>query len=321
MSAKRQDIPTGAQLRALRDIKLADRADPAVEARRHEASFLSNMRQAKTDFDWILANQAWTQLGFPTFADWWDERVAPLGASLGMRPTREIAKTVIEKVVEDQRDLPKAQQRTQREIAAMVGVDRSTVARSAPGANARGSDLEDGAEVAQTEPPADPLDQIPAARDAVDAFVAEQAKDITNEEPGPVVPVEAPPAQPEGSGVTSGSAPAKLEEIPPASTPADPEQAGTGVTPPAPDPKPSPVLAWAQDSKEFKAASMRRDLHGFMEAGWKVVDQIDPGELAPFLKPQVIEDVAKFRAALDGWLAAIGDEHKQYTRPRLVKEA
>lgn len=221
---------SGAVLRAAAAERFAA-LDPAAQARSHEASFLRHMSQAKDDFDWILANEAWAQLGFSTFADWWDERVAPLAASLGMRPTREIAKTVIEKVVEDQKDLPKAQQRSQREIAAMVGVDRSTVSRSAPGANARGGDLGEAA--------TDPVDAMHAALEDIDAHLAGQAgrstEDPTDEESDPVVPVASSSALPEDSGTAPGSAPAEQEEPRDGSPPAgEPERAGAGVTLPAP---------------------------------------------------------------------------------------
>jgi hypothetical protein len=113
-----------------------------------------------------------------------------------------------------------------------------------------------------------------------------------------------------------------VEDEGPLPAPADERPQGeTGVTPPAAAPQPSPTLAAALDPALDRVSALRRDLHGFMAAGWKVVDQIPPAELAPFLKPQVIEDVAKFREAIDGWLAAIGVEHRQYTRPRLVREA
>jgi hypothetical protein len=229
MSAKKHDSMTREQLLAMRDIKAAAAVDPAAEARRHEASFLGNMKQAKADFDWIVAHEAWTQLGHATFADWWDVRVMPVAAGLGMRPTREIARTVIEKVVEDQRDLPKAQQRTQREIAAMVGVDRSTVARSTPGANARGSDLE--------ATPVDAVDAMHAALEDIDAHLAGQRTEDTDEDgdrPNP----DPSPALPETQGVAPGSAPAEQEEPRDGSPPADERpQDESGVSSPAAAPQ------------------------------------------------------------------------------------
>lgn len=228
-----------AVLRLARDERLAA-ADPAAQARSHEANFLRHMSQAREDFDWIVANEAWVHLGHATFADWWDVRVTPIAASLGMRPTREIAKTVIEKVVEDQKDLPKAQQRSQREIAAMVGVDRSTVSRSAPGANARGSDLEG--------PSVDPLDLIPAARDAIVASLAERAQDVTTEDGAAAH--DASSVLPEDRGVTSGSAPAEREESADSPPADEPERAGTGVALPAPDLVDTPIGPMPRDFAE-----------------------------------------------------------------------
>lgn len=308
---------SGAVLRAAAAERFAAQ-DPAAQARSHEASFLRHMSQAREDFDWIVANEAWVHLGHETFADWWDVRVKPIAASLGMRPTREIAKTVIEKVVEDQKDLPKAQQRSQREIAAMVGVSQKSVSRSLTESNDSTADLGEAA--------TDPVDAMHAALEDIDAHLAGQAGqhtgDHTDEGDGRGEDVADPSALPEAFGASSGSAPAEQEGSSSDSPPVDERpQANAGVSSPAAVPQQSPSLAAALDSPEARAASLRRDLHGFMEAGWKVIDQIDPGEIAPALKPQVIEDVANFRRAIDGWLAAIGAEHRQYTRPRLVKEA
>lgn len=214
---------------------LAQLTDPATQARSHEAAFLKHMSQAREDFDWIVANEAWVHLGHATFADWWDARVTPIAASLGMRPTREIAKTVIEKVVEDQKDLPKAQQRSQREIAAMVGVSQKSVSRSLTESNDSTADLGEAA--------TDPVDAMHAALEDIDAHLAGQAgqrtEDPTNEESDPVVPVVASSALPEFPGVDSGSAPAEQEEPRDGSPPADERPQGdAGVSTPAAAPQP-----------------------------------------------------------------------------------
>lgn len=251
--SKPKSTYSGAVLRAAAAERLAAQ-DPAAQARRHEASFLRSMAQAKDDFDWILTNQAWTQLGFPTFADWWDARVAPLGASLGMRPTREIAKTVIEKVVEEQKALPKAQQRSQREIAAMVGVDRSTVARSTPGANARGTDLETA--------DADPVDAMHAALEDIDAHLAGQrTEDHTNKDGGRPAPVPSR-ALPERPGVTSGSAPAEQVESRDGSPPvAERPQEESGVSTPAAAHQPAEDEQ-AKTHRELRERSSQRFCEG-----------------------------------------------------------
>lgn len=224
---------SGAVLRAAAAERFAAQ-DPAAQARSHEASFLRHMSQAREDFDWIVANEAWVHLGHETFADWWDVRVTPIAASLGMRPTREIAKTVIEKVFEDQKDLPKAQQRSQREIAAMVGVSQKSVSRSLTESNDSTADLGEAA--------TDPVDAMHAALEDIDAHLAGQAgqrtEDPTSEESDPVVPVAASSALPEFPGVDSGSAPAEQEE-PASSPPADERPQGdAGVSTPAAAPQP-----------------------------------------------------------------------------------
>lgn len=100
-------------------------------------------------------------------------------------------------------------------------------------------------------------------------------------------------------------------------------QAGLGVTQPAavPEPPASPLMQWAQGSTEHKAAALRKELHGFMAAGWALMNTVGPDEIAPFLKPQVIEDVDSFRRAFNTWVDATIANHQKYTRPRLVKEA
>ena len=124
------------------------------EAQRLEDAFLNGLNDAQDAYERIVAAQAWTALGFSTFADWWESRVRPAMTALSMRPTREIAAAVVDRVREEEVGLPAAQRRTQRELAEMVGVDRSALAsrdgsRSLPREESRQPDLE--------EPSADPL--------------------------------------------------------------------------------------------------------------------------------------------------------------------
>jgi hypothetical protein len=112
-----------------------------------EKAFLAGLEDAQAAYEQIVETQAWTDLGFDTFAAWWEERVRPTMRALSMRPTREIAAAVIEQVREEEADLPPAQRRTQRELAEMVGVDQATVSRavsprSAPDADAFPADLD-----------------------------------------------------------------------------------------------------------------------------------------------------------------------------------
>lgn len=98
------------------------------EARRREESFIGNLSGAQDDYEWIVANRAWTALGWDSFAGWWDDRVRPIMRALSMRPTREIAAAGIEQVRQEEADLPPAQRRTQRELAEMFGVGRDAQA-------------------------------------------------------------------------------------------------------------------------------------------------------------------------------------------------
>lgn len=99
-----------------------------AEVRRREVSFLANLGGAQDDFEWLIDREAWLDLGHDSFAAWWDTRVQPMMRALSMRPTREVAATVVERVREEEAALPPAQRRTQRELADMVGMERSTLA-------------------------------------------------------------------------------------------------------------------------------------------------------------------------------------------------
>lgn len=99
-----------------------------MNAQELETAFLAGLEDAQGAYEQIVETQAWTDLGFDTFAGWWDERVRPTMRALSMRPTREIAAAVVEQVREEEAELPPAQRRTQRELAEMVGVERSALA-------------------------------------------------------------------------------------------------------------------------------------------------------------------------------------------------
>lgn len=72
--------------------------------------------------------------------------MVPLMRSLSMRPQREIAERVVQRVQEEDAERPPAQRHTQQEIAEMVDVPRRTVAdwesRSTPRRNRQESDLD-----------------------------------------------------------------------------------------------------------------------------------------------------------------------------------
>lgn len=145
------------------------------EARRREESFIGNLSGAQDDYEWIVENRAWVALGWDSFADWWVSRIQPIMRALSMRPTREIAAAVIEQVRQEEADLPPAQRRTQRELAAMVGVERSTLAnrdgsRSLSGESAHRSDL-DGLNAAERESLAEAENVIDAGLQALDSAI------------------------------------------------------------------------------------------------------------------------------------------------------
>lgn len=233
---------SGAELRA-RAQQFAARSDPAAEAARHEQFFLGSMASAREHFDWIVSNSAWLLLGFQTFADWWEVRVAPLAAGLGMRPTREIARTVIDMVAEEQKALPKEQRRTQRQIAEIVGVGVGTVNRQlnpvAESPNGTPGSVPNGTG-------GDPLDQFPAAKQAVNDVLDNQTSGLVDTSPvdesGEDHPATAAPGEVEDGGpssaadVSTPSAPQTGDgSSPEESDPVDErEQDGAGVSRPAP---------------------------------------------------------------------------------------
>lgn len=97
------------------------------EAARREESFIGNLADAQDDYEWIVEHRAWLTLGYDSFADWWSDRVTPIMRALSMRPTREIAASVVEQVRAEEVELPPAQRRTQRELAELAGVHRNTL--------------------------------------------------------------------------------------------------------------------------------------------------------------------------------------------------
>jgi hypothetical protein len=99
-------------------------------ARQLEEAFLGGLEDAQTAYEEIVATQAWTELGYDTFAEWWTDRVTPTMRALSMRPTREIAASVVQQVSKEEAELPPAQRRTQRQLAEMAGVSKDTVGRA-----------------------------------------------------------------------------------------------------------------------------------------------------------------------------------------------
>ncbi len=140
---------SGAEQRALREQIAA--ADPKAEAWAKESSFLRAVASAEEDLAWIVQRTAWTLLGFETFTAWWEARVP---AGLGWRPAREIAIVVLAQLRADQEALPKAQRRTNKQLAALVGLSETSIRRvaprSLPAPNGAGADLGQSPDVDQS---------------------------------------------------------------------------------------------------------------------------------------------------------------------------
>lgn len=137
---KNSSKPTGAQLRALREARAV--ADSKVEAQRRETSLLKSLSTAREDFDWFVSTQAWTHLGYETFTGWWLAKVQPVADGL-MKPVRDVARTAMDLITEEQKALPPAQRLRQRDIAAAVGASQATVSRRTRDADASDVDLEE----------------------------------------------------------------------------------------------------------------------------------------------------------------------------------
>jgi len=221
VSAKKQDSMTREQLLAMRDIKAAGQADPIADARRHEASFLRNIAAAGEDHAWIIANQAWLQLGFDTFVDWYEARVAPVAARLGLRPAREQAKAALEQAAQEQRALPPKERRPQRELARVFGVSQPTVSRALGDSNE--SNETENAQVGGTN--SEQVGENPRP-----------TEDHTNED-GDRPDPDPSSAQPESPRVDSGGAPAELEESPDSPPVVEQPQGKAGVSSPAAAPQ------------------------------------------------------------------------------------
>jgi hypothetical protein len=172
MSTKKTSSYSGAVLRMQRDERMAAVEDPVAQARRYEASFLRNIGAAGEDYAWIIANEAWLRLGFETFTDWYEERVAPLAARLGLRPAREQAKLAIEKAAEEQKALPRDQRRSQRDLARVFGVSQATISRAAGDSNESNGD--------ESPQVSDPLASFPDAEKALEEFHNNQAAGLVD---------------------------------------------------------------------------------------------------------------------------------------------
>lgn len=183
---------TGSDLRAQAAERLAHLADPNFEAKQHEKAFLKDLAGAKEHYAWIVANQAWTQLGFGTYTAWFTARVHPILLQLGARPSPELAADIIDHSQREAPELPAAQRATQAQVAELAGVSKRTVQRRTqdppPATLSPGSDLENKAKSPVVE----------ALTTAIEGVAANQQKSS----PGTAVPVDGV----EGAADDSGSA-------------------------------------------------------------------------------------------------------------------
>jgi len=183
VSAKKQQTYSGVALREQAQ-RFAAQADPKTEAERHEALFLNGINSAQDEFDWLIEHSAWIELGFASVADWWTTRIRPVMVRLDMRPTPEMVDKVLAKVREAELALPRAQRRTQRELASLALASDWRVRGRTETRNRRsaaGGDLEEPAEMDG----ADVADALAAAIEDVanNQTAAARAHATADEEP------------------------------------------------------------------------------------------------------------------------------------------
>lgn len=150
------------------------------DARLLEKAFLSGLNDAQDAYEQIVATAAWTALGFDSFAAWWDDRVHPVMRALSMRPTREIAAAVIEQVRQEESELPPAYQRSQRELAEMVGVDQKTVSNWTRSPSEETSSYDD---LDWSDMP----ESLPARQDVADGILEQIDRQAAAPRPAPVM--------------------------------------------------------------------------------------------------------------------------------------
>jgi hypothetical protein len=139
------------------------------EAARREESFIGNLADAQDDYEWIVQHEAWLTLGYDSFADWWSDRVTPIMRALSMRPTREIAASVVEQVRAEEAALPPAQRRREGELAQLVGATADEIRNRSPRSTSTG--IPTRVDLERPQPPVDPLPAPIAA--AINEAIAE----------------------------------------------------------------------------------------------------------------------------------------------------
>jgi hypothetical protein len=276
MSAKKQDITTGAQLRALRDIKLADKARaeaPADRARRILADHERVIENARRSF--VALGQALLAIRterlyveeFSTFAEYCEARwdltethvnrvinaalVAIEATPIGVKINSEaIARELVGLDREQIRqvwDAATARAAGGRITAALVrevrrAIEHPTIDGETVDDDPRGAENSAPDEVpAHPSSATDTVDAMHAALEDLDAHLAVQPGQRTENptsEDGDRPNTEPSPALPEPSGVSLGSAPAEQEESRTDSPPAgERPQDEAAVVPPAAAPQ------------------------------------------------------------------------------------
>lgn len=126
------------------------------QAKRLEDSFLGGITEAQDAYEQIVAEEAWTVLGYDTFTDWWSDRVAPLMRQLSMYPNKRLTASADELIRKEDESLPPAQRRGERERAEIIGVTRDQL-RDRPPRSTYG-----GNPPPSEQPAAEPADPLPA---------------------------------------------------------------------------------------------------------------------------------------------------------------
>lgn len=303
---------SGADLRAQRDQKLS-RPYELQEAGRREASFLKNIATAGDDLEWILGNRAWKQLGFDRAGDWWDARIRPAFDLLDVRPSHALIERALSAITEDEQELPAAQRRTQRELAALMKVSPSSISRSRPVADATQDDLDkdsggvggEDADVSGQEPPADiPTSQVALVAGQPGSYspvapgeapsrngVQPPAHGPVGEEPVPFSPVAAEET------ATSSAAPNLTEEQAPTS-PVEPvlSLSGAGVSLDGDE-----VEEESETSTEDSSSTDPTFIDA-VDALWVALDRLDYDVTGPLLLDEEMSRIEKLGPAItDAW--------------------
>lgn len=301
----KKDVVPGSVLRERAAARLAAQADPKAEAERHEGVLLKGIGSVQESFDWIVDNGAWTDLGFESVVEWWETRIRPVMVQMELRPSADMANKLLAKVREQERALPPAQRRTQKELAEVALVSDWKARGRKESRNRRtaaGSDLDTPPQAPSAEPATDPLDEFPAVQDAVAATIAEQAKNSpagpqpsdtgeeadadvrtgadggrsessTPEPTGPLPGDAADEAEDEPAGDETGDDEPSLPSSGGSSDPVDEEQALVGVPAPAPPHfgDPAALLDWFAEQYEQVDVDVSGPL--LTEDDWHLIDE------------------------------------------------